>query len=44
MSLAETTAAPATRNMAKFAYAVPVIGFALIAVFPYIAKPITGTA
>jgi branched-chain amino acid transport system permease protein len=37
MSLAETTAGPAVRNMAKFAYAVPVIGFALIAVFPYIA-------
>ena len=39
MSLAETTAAPATRNMAKFAYAVPIVGFALIAVFPYIAGP-----
>lgn len=39
MSLAETTAGPAGRNMAKFAYAVPVIGFALIAVFPYIAGP-----
>jgi branched-chain amino acid transport system permease protein len=39
MSLAETTAGPAVRNMAKFAYAVPVVGFALIAVFPYIAGP-----
>jgi branched-chain amino acid transport system permease protein len=39
MSLAETTAGPAVRNMAKFAYAVPLIGFALIAVFPYIAGP-----
>ena len=39
MSLAETTAGPTARNMAKFAYAVPVIGFALIAVFPYIAGP-----
>jgi branched-chain amino acid transport system permease protein len=39
MSLAETTSAPAARTMAKFAYVVPVIGFALIAVFPYIAGP-----
>ena len=39
MSLAETTAGSTVRNMAKFAYAVPVIGFALIAVFPYIAGP-----
>ena len=39
MSLVETAAGPAVRSMAKFAYAVPVIGFALIAVFPYIAGP-----
>ena len=39
MSLAETTAGSTVRNMAKVAYAVPVIGFALIAVFPYIAGP-----
>jgi branched-chain amino acid transport system permease protein len=39
MSLAETATGPAARNMAKFAYAVPVVGFALIAVFPYIAGP-----
>jgi branched-chain amino acid transport system permease protein len=39
MSLAETATGPAARNMAKFAYAVPVVGFALVAVFPYIAGP-----
>ena len=39
MSLAETATGPAARNMAKFAYAVPIVGFALIAVFPYVAGP-----
>ena len=40
MSAAETTAGlTAVRNTAKFAYAVPAIGFAVIAVFPYIAGP-----
>jgi branched-chain amino acid transport system permease protein len=39
MSLAETAAVPTARTMAKFAYAVPVIGFAFIALFPYIAGP-----
>jgi branched-chain amino acid transport system permease protein len=40
MSAVQTTAGlTAVRNLAKFAYAVPAIGFALIAVFPYLAGP-----
>ena len=40
MSAAETTAAPpVAKGTAKFAYAVPLIGFGVFAVFPYVAGP-----
>ena len=40
MSAPDTTAGRAAgKSTAQFAYAVPTIGFALIAVFPYIVGP-----